>query len=208
MKLENLTINFLGDSITEGCCASAPSKSFVSLIAQATGCVCRNYGIGGTRIARQSKASTPTRHDLDFPSRVPTIDHDADLIVVFGGTNDFGHGDAPLGVMGDRDVYTFFGALECLYSALETHYRKDQIVILTPLRRFDCEDCNSLDDYVNAIRQVAKAHELTVFDLYEDSVMHPRTPDASATYFDDGLHPNDFGYETLANEIMAFLEKL
>lgn len=208
MKLENLTINFLGDSITEGTGASNPSNCYVSRIQQATGCVCRNYGIGGTRIARKSKASVTLRHDLDFNCRIPIIDHNADLIVVFGGTNDFGHGDAPLGQMGDKGLYTFYGALECLYTALEEHYKKEQIVILTPLHRYDRADSSPLENFVKAIRQVAKAHDLTVLDLYEDSVMHPRTPDVSATYFADGLHPNDFGYETLANEIMTFLEKL
>ena len=35
------------------------------------------------------------------------MDSDADVVVVFGGTNDFGHGDAKLGTFESRDPYTF-----------------------------------------------------------------------------------------------------
>ncbi len=41
------------------------------------------------------------------------MDNDADIIIVFGGTNDFGNGDAPFGEMSDRTPYTFYGAYQC-----------------------------------------------------------------------------------------------
>lgn len=44
-----------------------------------------NYGIGGTRIARQSKQSAEERWDKDFCSRVATMQDEADAVVVFGG---------------------------------------------------------------------------------------------------------------------------
>ena len=71
MKLEGKTILFLGDSITEGMGASDISKCYVSLIAANEGANCINYGISGTRIARQRKPSDDPRHDMDFLSRVP-----------------------------------------------------------------------------------------------------------------------------------------
>ena len=98
MNLQGKKINFLGDSITEGHGTSGEACFFTTLIARETGAVCRNYGIGGTRIARQTIPSEKPRHDLDFPGRVDEMDPDADIVVVFGGTNDFGHGDAPLGL--------------------------------------------------------------------------------------------------------------
>lgn len=57
MKLNGKKINFLGDSITEGCGTSGKGHFFSDLIAADTGALCRNYGIGGTRIARQQKPS-------------------------------------------------------------------------------------------------------------------------------------------------------
>ena len=105
MELKGLTINFLGDSITEGKGVLIPENRFTDRIAVEGKCICRNYGVGGTRIARQTKASDPTRYDLDYNARFLCMDHNADLIVVFGGTNDFGHGDAPMGSRGDSSVY-------------------------------------------------------------------------------------------------------
>ena len=50
MNLKNLKINFLGDSITEGCGTSDISKVYWNLLAERDGVVARGYGIGGTRI--------------------------------------------------------------------------------------------------------------------------------------------------------------
>ena len=59
----------------------------------------------------------------------------ADAIIVFGGTNDYGHGDAPLGTPQDRTPKTFYGALHTLILYLLNAYPTAQIVILTPLHR-------------------------------------------------------------------------
>ena len=47
-------------------------------------------------------------------SRVDDMIPDADIVVVFGGTNDFGHGDIPFGTLGDNTKYTFYGGLDYL----------------------------------------------------------------------------------------------
>ena len=59
----------------------------------------KNYGISGTRIAKQTHKSENERWDMDFLSRVDIMDENADVIVVFGGTTDFGHGDSKIGNM-------------------------------------------------------------------------------------------------------------
>ena len=81
------TINFLGDSITEGHGASCYEKSFVYKVGQTLNVKVNNYGIGGTRFAKQAKPSLVSRWDLDFCSRVDDLDKSADLVFVFGGTN-------------------------------------------------------------------------------------------------------------------------
>ena len=97
MELRDLKINFLGDSITQGTGSSSPENCYVSKVAEYTGALCRNYGIGGTRIARQQEPSEIAQFDLDFCQRVADMDPDADVVIVFGGTNDYDHGDAPIG---------------------------------------------------------------------------------------------------------------
>ena len=129
MDIRNKKINFLGDSITEGHGCSDVAYCFASRIARDYGAVCRNYGIGGTRIARQKSPSENPRHDLDFLGRYEAMDPDADIVAVFGGTNDFGHGDAPIGTMADRTPDTFYGALHLLYTGLITRYPSARIVV-------------------------------------------------------------------------------
>lgn len=70
MKIKGLTINFLGDSITEGKGVLDPQNRFVDRIATKGDCICRNYRVGGIRIARQSKASNPKRCGLGYNARL------------------------------------------------------------------------------------------------------------------------------------------
>ena len=216
MELKGTKINFLGDSITEGAGTSSHDKMFTMLIEREYGAICQNYGIGGTRIARQ-KTPTEENWDRDFISRVPEMDADADIVVVFGGTNDFGHGDAPLGAMSDRTPYTFYGALHCLYTALIEKYPDVPIVVLTPLHRIT-EDIptgdnkpapvGTLKEYVNIIREVAEYYSLPMLDLFKESGLQPKIPVIQQKYVPDGLHPNDAGNDILAHKIARFLETL
>ena len=216
MELKGTKINFLGDSITEGAGTSSHDKMFTMLIEREYGATCQNYGIGGTRIARQ-KTPTEENWDRDFISRVPEMDADADIVVVFGGTNDFGHGDAPLGAMSNRTPYTFYGALHCLYTALIEKYPDVPIVVLTPLHRIT-EDIptgdnkpapvGTLKEYVNIIREVAEYYSLPVLDLFKESGLQPKIPVIQQKYVPDGLHPNDAGNDILAHKIARFLEML
>ncbi len=218
MELRDKKINFLGDSITEGHGTSGPSAFFTTLISEKYHAICRNYGIGGTRIARQLNPSDNQIWDQDYCARVETMDPDADIIVVFGGTNDFGHGDAPLGTASDRTVFTFYGALHVLYSTLVTRYPEAVIVVLTPLHRtnednprgdgFKAEEVGILQTYVNIIREVAEYYSLPVLDLFSESGLQPKVPIIQEKYIPDGLHPNDAGHRILATKIARFLESL
>ena len=51
-----------------------------------------NYGIGGTRIAHQNVPSEKPRYDLCFCGRAYNMERNADIIVVYGGVNDYIHG--------------------------------------------------------------------------------------------------------------------
>ena len=208
MELKNKKINFLGDSITEGAGATYPAWCYVEVLKRKYGLQeARNYGIGGTRIARQQKPSENPVFDLDFPSRVAEMEDDADIVVVFGGTNDHGHGDAPLGTDSDRTADTFIGACHVLYTSLLAKYPHSKIVVLTPLHRQieTRDDGILLEDYVHQIRKIAGQYGLPILDLYANSAICPTT---LSELTDDGLHPNDAGHEILATEIGEFLLNL
>lgn len=215
MNIENIKINFLGDSITEGHGTTGDNKKFVSVISEKYGLVCRNYGIGGTRIAKQINEILGISYDSDFCSRAMNMDNDADVIVVFGGTNDYCHGDAPLGEFGDRGSSTFYGALHTLYTSLIEKYPESRIVVLTPLHRTD-EDViytdnkqqpkTTLKGYVEIIKEVAEYYSLPVLDLFANSGLQPIVPIIKEKYIPDGLHPNDEGHLILAEKIINFLK--
>ena len=215
MELSGAKINFLGDSITFGHGTSAESKRFTNRIAAEQGAICRNYGISGTRIARQKAPPQCPDFDLDFNLRMADMDSDADAVVIFGGTNDFGHGDAPIGSMEDRTCDTFYGALHTLYANLIVKYPTAKIVILTPLHRCNEDnprgdgnkqtDVGVLRDYVQVIRQVAEFYALPVLDLFAISGLQPRVPAIQQRYIPDGLHPNDAGHQILADLLVRYL---
>ena len=217
MELKGLKINFLGDSITEGVGTSAPEYRYVDRIAAQTGAICRNYGISGTRFARQSKPSDPASFDLDFCRRALEMDADADIVVVFGGTNDFGHSDAPFGTFDDRTPDTFCGATHTLARTLIERYPRAEIVFITPLHRLN-ENCptgdnkpkpvGTLKEYVDAIRRILEYYSIPVLDLYAESGLQPAVPIIQELYMPDGLHPSDAGNAILARRIIQFLKNL
>ncbi len=212
MNLKGLKINFLGDSITEGCNASRPEYTYWKRFEQ-DGATVRGYGIGGTRIARQHTPSNET-WDKYFRSRVDSMDPDADLIVVFGGTNDYGHGDAPLGCMEDRTDDTFYGALHLLFLDILKKYPKAEIVVMTPIHyEFEHELFNGLgvpvrgclEDYVNIIMEVAAYYAIPVLDLYRLSGIQPQVDMIKQRLAPDGLHPNDAGHERIYRLLKNFI---
>ena len=218
MKLEGSTINFLGDSITEGAGVADPQNIYVNRIARMCGLkAANNYGIGGTRIAHQHTPSAEPRYDGDFCTRCTGMDPAADAIVVMGGTNDFGHGDAPLGTPDDRTPDTFWGACHFLMRTLIETYPDARIVICTPLHRLNEDSLigdrksapvATLKTYVDIIRAVAEYYSLAVCDLYACSGLQPRVELVRERFVPDGLHPNDAGHELLARHIAAFLSRL
>ncbi len=214
MNIKGLKINVLGDSITEGVGVSdRETKRYTAVFEAKSGATVRTYGIGGTRIARQHKPSEKPRHDLVFLDRVEGMDADADIIVVFGGTNDFGHGDAAFGCFEDRDEYTFYGAMHSLVLRILRRYPDAEIVFMTPLHRRTesvpkADSGKVLADYVRAIKEVTEYYGIPTLDLYSTSGIQPALPDGMDTMTVDGLHPNDRGAERIADRLLGFLSAL
>lgn len=222
MELKGKIVNFLGDSITEGVGTSdfegAQQKRYSHLIAEKYGLKKENnYGVGGSRIARQ-QVVTDEPYDRDFCMRYVEMDPHADLVFVFGGTNDFGHGTAFVGRFEDRTPETFYGACHYLMRGLIERYPTSKIVFATPLHRLNEDNPRGdgqkawegrlLLDYVQIIRQVAEYYAIPVLDLYATSGLQPAVPVLREMYMPDGLHPNDAGHQILAEKIGRFLENL
>lgn len=218
MELKNKKIVFLGDSITQGVGVSDLSNTYWKLFEKLDGCTVCGFGISGTRIAKQQVETTDNpSFDKYFRSRVCELDADADIVVVFGGTNDYGHGDAAIGKMSDRTDDTFYGALHNLYLDLIKKYPNGQIVIMTPAHRLNEENyynsrglrtAGTLKDYVNIIIEVAGYYGIPVFDLYRLSGIQPEIDEIREKFMPDGLHPSDAGHKLIYNKLQSFLKSL
>lgn len=211
MKLQGKIINVLGDSITQGVGVSSVENAYLNVMGRMVGAAeVRNYGVSGTRFARQYGEDV---FPWPFTERYAAMDDNADLVIVFGGTNDYGHGDAPFGAMGDRTVDTFTGACHFLFSELVKKYPDARIVILTPLQTSYDQNPSPhtgkpLIDYVDRIIEVAAHYSLPVLDLYRTAGICPRLEEQRTRFMPDGLHPCDAGAYRVAERLAAFLESL
>ena len=216
MDIKAKKMVFLGDSITEGSGVQDKNNLYWKRFEKVYGAEVYGYGIGGTRIARQHTPSLNERSDLYFGLRVEGMEEGADIVVVFGGTNDFGHGDAAMGKMSDRTDDTFYGALHNLYTSLINKYPTALIVVMTPCHcvgdhlyyEGNIRRVGILKDYVNVIKEVAQYHSLPVLDLYSVLGINPSHEKLRELYMPDGLHPNDAAHERIFDRLRHFIETL
>ena len=222
MELKGKIIDFLGDSLTEGLQLKDDANRYDNYIARTCGLKkANNYGIGGTRIAFQSRPSEKAKHDLDFCGRCYLMDPEADIIVVFGGTNDYGHGDAPFGQIGDKTRTTFCGAVDYLINKIRELYPSAKLVMVTPGHRFDDAttppidkyqrlgiEGRQLEDYVDAMMTIARSYDVPILNLLEKLDIDPKKSEDREKYTRDGLHYNDEGHVKLGECLAEFLKSL
>lgn len=216
MELKGKRVLFLGDSITEGVGTSCEAARYTTVLKEKAGLAAIiNHGISGTRLARQQHVSQESLYwDTNaFTERYSKMEDDADIVVVFGGTNDYGHGDAPFGNDDDRTIDTYCGAVHCLMQGLIEKYPAATIVFMTPLHRQGDRMPNAsnnlpLKPYIDVIRNTAEQYSIPVLDLFATSGIQPDIQAQRELYCPDGLHPNDLGNEKIAARLQAFLEAL
>ena len=221
MILEGKIIDFLGDSITEGVGVTdrANNRFDKRMERECNLKATYNYGIGGTRLAHQIKVSSEKpRWDLCFCGRAYDLNKDADVIVVFGGTNDYGHGDAPFGSLEDTTPATYCGAVYWLMNFLKTTYPNAQVVFMTPAHRKGdgvksgnakkAPDAQPLVEYVKAMEVQGEKLGVPVLNLFENLPIDPNDPEQKEKYTIDGLHFNDDGHAIIAEQLIKFLKAL
>ena len=199
-----VTLSIIGDSITYG---AMPDMSRGLAYPERLGNLCKavtvnNYGISGTTIAVNSS--------LSMVSRFQDIDKKSNLIIIAGGTNDFGM-NTPMGDVNSTDTSTFNGALNYMIINLKLMFPDKYIVIDTPITRADQYNRNEqgllLEDYANAIKEAAKRHDIYLLDLNQDAKLFFLSD--LNQYMQDGLHPNAIGQQMIAEELnrMIFSNK-
>lgn len=227
-----MKINFLGDSITEGVWTEKQENRYSSVLCSLLGATECNYGVSGTRIATQSFPSDEPAFDETFYTRAIRMDKDADLVIVFGGTNDHGHGDALLGDMNSDSEYTFYGAMKQLVERLIEDYGREKLVFILPLPKFHQDNIygdNSvkeggvypyvlhgeghtiqslypLSSYIEAEKEILNQYGVRYLD-FSDKFEKPTTQ-AEMGMYKDGIHPNEAGHRYLAELIEKELKEI
>lgn len=205
-------VAFLGDSITA-------QGYYVNAFQSISGCYALNYGRGGSHLAKPIAADTTA-----FEVRYSEMDDDVDYVVVFGGTNDFGHsnvykyngmGTAPFGSYGDGtndNIISFCAGVHRLFKGLSLKYVGKPIYIVTPIHHgiavdtpeFVVSSNGSFTEGVNATTEktfreyVDVIKEIATFYSLQviDAYSYSRmNPIVVGTYFSDGLHLSQIGGE-------------
>ena len=211
------TVAFLGDSITLGYALENREKRYATLVSQRLDMEEQNFGITGTLVA---KAGLNTDDGKDFLSRAELID-DADVAVIFGGTNDYFWSDKP--IYGDGEGY-FATALQEIMDRVKEkrkvkvtlfvtpyphegignflggeHWRTDKSRHSTSEKNFNGQ---TLKDYVDVTEELCEKNGLPCLNLHKgfDFRWQEHTV--------DGCHPNEEGHILLADAITKKLAEL
>lgn len=212
MILDGKRIAFLGDSITCGACLDNEENSYVNRIARSfcwKEVLCE--AVPGSRIGEYI-GPDPRMIGPSFLKRYSKMKTKMDIVVVFGGTNDFGIGNAPLGEWADETPMTFYGALNILLKGMTGQYPEAFLLFLTPLHRRTEEIPNEysgavLSEYVEAIRLKTAEYGMHLLDLFAAKSLQPGPHYYRELILEDGIHPNEKGHEVIAKEIIQYLEK-
>lgn len=206
------TATFMGDSITAGVNTS-DGYIYYQMLAVECGFIATGMGVGGSCYSVTSDYGT--LHD-PISTRYTNIP-DSDLICLFAGTNDYGH-DTPMGTIADTTDISFYGALRVVIGGLIAMYPNRRLVVMTPLHRYNFGGLvydtdpngagNTLEDYVNAIKNVCKLYGVPVIDTFSISGLNPMVNEIYQNYVTDGLHPNAAGHKLIAERVMAYFEAL
>lgn len=213
----------LGDSITEGVNANGWQwHRYIDQWCKNNGIETTvvNLGIGGTSVCTSSYVTDTLQ---PFVNRLDTIPTDADVVVVFGGTNDWGN-NATLGTIDDTGTSTFYGAYKHILEWLAINRPNAKVMTMTPLKRYyrgggtvwvnaqttPNNKGNLLQDYVRAVKEVSDLYAVPCVDLHNDSGLNPVLETVRTRFIGDGLHPTAEGnkkmYPVILDKMRPLLE--
>lgn len=204
----SMKIACLGDSLTEGSnlddLENYQQYSYPSVLKNLLNAEeVYNLGIGGSSYGRY--------WDQAFVDRYKEIPQDTDIIVIMGGTNDgFAASEKELGSLAQKASRTFYGDVDELMRGLKADYPSAKIIFVTPLPNILHDYLRTEREYllpqkvfVNAIKELAAAHEIDVIDLYNSNILDTHDTDVISSFMPDGVHGNQDGYQILAEHIAA-----
>lgn len=217
MEINILKIGLLGDSI-------AANGGFFNRINSVLGTTGKNVSIGGWFYSEDAGVGNEYPDDIykGIYRQVANLNGDENLVIIWAGTNDFGHSH-PIGDITDQDPDTLYGGMHKVINALYDKLGKDITIILcTPLHRnmedggapgypYSSDQPNKLGNYLeaywDAINDIAEHYDLFLFDAHTKTGLDPRIAEHNTKYFSDGLHPNAAGQTIIGDELAKFIKE-
>ena len=201
LTYQGVTATFVGDSVTNGAKLNAGESIYWQLVQTALG-FGETVGLGVNGSCYSTKSDFGMDHE-PLPTRYQQIPQ-TDLIFLALGTNDFGR-NTPMGTMEDQEDISFYGAINFVLNELETQCPDSQIILMTPIIRYD-KTKNALDlqlqDYIDAIKAVGEKRGLPVVDMYTATAT--KLPSG---LFSDTVHPDKLGHQVMATALQTWLEE-
>lgn len=210
------TINILGDSITYGVGASETSKRYSNLLENFSNVKVNNYGLSASKISDLVDDEVNS-----FVDRVVTMETNADMVIIFGGTNDYWHKKTSIGTESDTDTSTFYGALNYLFEYINTNFVNKEILCVIPFKQYYASiggnsdndfGYGTLNDFRKALINRCEYHSIPYLDLYTMSGMDMAHNTTHRSVFgsstSDCVHPNNNGHEKIAKLLANYINNI
>ena len=207
----NKKICVLGDSIT----AQGRWQPYVS---EYFGCTMINRGIGGTTVFNDGqKDSNGNEKWMCSDYRINSIPNDSDVIIFWGGTNDWSE-NAEMGTLGDGnfDDKKFKNAYALTLKKIIEKFPSKKIFCMSLIggrgRYSDQNDTMEMkntqglcmNDYSKAIKEVAEYYGIPCIDIHGEAGINVFN---HTRYIGDVVHPNDAGAKKIANVVINGLKR-
>ncbi len=212
------TVQFIGDSITEGITASVTEDGTKLTYVE----YANRYLQIGDLITNGKAGRMYTNYGGDEYSLVQSIDNnvyfDADVYVIYLGVNDYmtvpQSGPKRYGNINDTvSTAGYCGAVRQFMNHMKRYFADREVIfVLTyPLsRQVTCEYSDvttqpTLNDYLEIQRKLAAENGFHVIDLYGAGFMDCTSAEVNNYFLTDDIHPTDAGYKVLGEHIAAEL---
>lgn len=158
-------------------------------------------GQSGSQIRDDGKDSSRA-----FSNRYVNLPNDCDIVIVFGGTNDWNVGqNGTLGTIDSTDNTTFYGAMNVLCEGLLNKYPDKLIVFMLPFKHF--KEPNRTRN--EAMKEVLMKNSIPYIDMWEVGGINPNNERQRTLYMkDDNIHFNELANEKIANLLVGFINSL
>ena len=195
----------------------------------------RDYGEGGyeAMLSQQLKIGTVYNHSvgasaitqgtpdclIDALADKKVLHSDADVTLLWRGTNDWYWG-APLGVPGDRNLHTFYGAVEECVRILQQASPLGVLLCALPLYRYQAPDGSTriggawvtpnkrgltMRDYDGALREVCRRLCVPVVDMRVETGINAAN---APQLLQDFVHPSKQGYLRVCSVLCRHIKAL